>query len=219
MNHKIILPRCHLAGLMTLCLASVSALRAEAPATPAPPKLSGPPKVQVLVRENSVATAVGGSSAATPAPGGAKGGGKGQTPNPAQAAATALDAEKFTRTTKKTLTVTLVDVTGANMDVNVKTTFLGRDEAGKHEVVEEKTVENKVTLQPRKAQDFTTEEVSFTHTTAHHAAIKKGSGGAGAGGRNAVSSMIPASGHAYYGYRVEVFQGQDLVGMASSEMH
>jgi hypothetical protein len=158
-------------------------------------------------------------SAATPAPGAPKGGGKGQSPSPAQTAANALDAEKFTRTTKKTLTVTLVDLTGANMDVNVKTTFLARDEGGKHEVVDEKTVENKATLLPGKAQDFTTEEVSFTHTTAHHAPPKRGNGGMGGGGRNAISALLPASGHSYYGYRVEVFQGQDLVGMASNGMH
>jgi hypothetical protein len=31
--------------------------------------------------------------------------------------------------------------------------------------------------------------------------------------------MIPASGHAYFGYKVEVFQGEDLVGSAVSETH
>jgi hypothetical protein len=31
--------------------------------------------------------------------------------------------------------------------------------------------------------------------------------------------MEPASGHAYFGYRVEVFQGNDLVGVEASETH
>lgn len=218
MKTKIV-PRSHrlVCCCLASCLATIFTVRAETPATPAPPKLSGPPKVRVLVRENNVASAVGGGSAATP-PAAGGGGAKGASPQPnaAQAAASVLDAERFTRTTKKTLTVTLVNLTTASMDVTAKTTFLAKDEAGKHEMVEEKTLEKNVTLQPGKPEEFTTEEVSFTHTTAHYAPKKAGSGG---GGRNAVSPMIPASGHAYFGYKVQVFQGQDLVGLAASETH
>ena len=91
-----------------------------------------------------------------------------------------MDAEKFTRTTKKSLTIDVVNLTGAPMDVNVKTTFLAKDEApGKHEVLPEKTVENKLTLDPTKAGEFTTDEVSFTHTTAHRQVPQKSAGGKG----------------------------------------
>jgi hypothetical protein len=207
---------------ITLGLAAITFVHAQ---TPAPAKPSGPPKVRVIVKENTVASSPGGTSTATPAPAGAAKSpqGQGGKQGGAQAAAqSALDAEKFTRTTKKTLTVELVNLTNASIDVTAKTTFLAKDEGGKHDVVEEKTVENKVTLQPGKSGVFTTEEIDFTHTAAHHAApAKPGAGGAGgaAGGRGKLAPLMPASGHAYFGYKVQVFQGSDLVGTAANETH
>jgi len=146
----------------------------------------------------------------------------GSTPKPAAAVGNAplaklppaaSEADKFTRTTKKSLDIALVNLTTASMDVNVKTTFLAKDEAGKHEVLPEKTVDNKVTLQPGAPQSFTTEEVSFTHTAAHRPVVKA----AKPTGRGPVATVEPASGHAYFGYKVEVFQGNDLVGTALSD--
>ncbi|MDR3406573.1 MAG: hypothetical protein P4L99_29075 [Chthoniobacter sp.] len=206
-----------------LCMAAISPARAEAPAKP-----PGPPKVRVIVKENMVASKPGGTSAATPAaaatPARAQGaGGAAQAANAANAANAAADAEKYTRTTRKSFTIELVNLTTANMDVNVKTTFLGKDEVGKRDVVTEKTVENQLTLEPGKGGQFTTEEVGFTHTTAHRAEQKAGGAGGGAGGggggKAKIAPMIPASGHAYYGYKVEVFQGPDLVGTAVSDTH
>lgn len=194
----------------------LSPVRAEEAAA----KMNGPAKVRVIVKENNPPVAAGATSAATPAAaGGAKPAAGGAQQNQAQAAANAADAEKFTRTTKKSLSVALVNLTAAPMDVTAKTTFLAKDEAGKHEVVTEKTVENKVTLQPGKAGEFTTEEVSFTHTAAHRSSQKPGGGGSGGGGKPVASPMLPASGHAYFGYKVDVFQGNDLVGTAVSSGH
>ena len=202
------------------CLAAAPLMAVDA--TPHP---AGPLKVRVMVKENNVASAVGGGTGATtPAAAGAA---KAPAGKPAPAAAaqapSELDAEKYTRTTKKSLTVDLVNLTGASMDVNVKTTFLAKDEApGKHDVIPEKTVENKLTLDPTRAGEFTTEEVPFTHTTAHRQVMQKpgGAGGKGAAsGKGAIAPMIPTSGHAYFGYKVEVFQGNDLVGSAVSDNH
>src|SRR5882724_11237180 len=128
-----------------LGLVPVALIGAEA--TPSPTRPSGPPKVRVLVKENSVATTAGATSgAATPAPAGAANrpqGQGGKQPGGAGAqAASALDAEKYTRTSKKTLTIDVVNLTTAGMEVTVKATLLGKDEAGKHEVLPEKTVEN-----------------------------------------------------------------------------
>src|SRR5207253_2885649 len=119
--------------------------------------------------------AAAGAAKAPPAPGGQK-----QPPGAAQATSVA-DAEKYTHTTKKTLTISVVNLTGASMAVNVKATFMAKDEAGKHEVVPEKTVENKLTLEPTKAGEFTTEEVPFSHTTAHRQAMQQKPGGGGGG--------------------------------------
>jgi hypothetical protein len=205
--------------LSVLGFAALSVAHAEAPATPAPPKLTAVPKVRVFVRENSVATSVGSTATPTPPTVAGKGAKTAQV-NAAQQAINELDAEKFTRTSKKTLTVTLANLADAPMNVTIKSTFLGKDEGGKHDVVEEKTLEKSMTLQPGRPDEFTTEEVSFAHTAAHHAPVKKaGGGGAGAGMTRGVSPMVPASGHAYFGYRVEVFQGQELVGLAVSETH
>ena len=200
-------------------LAAAPLLAADA--TPHP---AGPPKVRVMVKENNVMTKPGGTTAAaTPAPAAGAKGGQQKAAGAAQAESP-LDAEKFTHTTKKTLTVDVVNLTAASMDVNVKTTFLAKDEAGKHEVLPEKTVDNRLTLEPSKSGEFTTEEVSFSHTAAHReSAARAGAGGAG-GWRHGrwkgkIAPMVPASGHAYVGYKVEVFQGPDLVGSAVSETH
>jgi hypothetical protein len=169
-------------------------------------------------------SAAGGTSTPTPAPAGgaapAPGAGAPPAAGAALAAANAADADKYTRTTKKTLTVEVVNLTPASMDVTVKTSFLARDEAGKHEVLTEKTVENPVTVQPARSASFTTEEVSFTHTIAHRApAPPKAGAGTGKMAATAPAPMIPTSGHAYFGYKVEVFQGPDLVGTTASETH
>jgi hypothetical protein len=209
-----------------LCLVPVTLVAVES--TPAPlSRPTGPLKVRVLVRDNNLATTAGGTNASALAPVAAGPGAKQAAPPapPAAQAMSAMDAEKYTRTTKKSLTIDVVNLTNAGMDVTVKTTFMAKDESGKHEVVPEKTVENKVTVLPGKSGQFTTEEVNFTHTTAHREAQKPGGGGGGGGkggtgGKGApLAQMIPASGHAYFGYKVEVFQGNDLVGMAASETH
>ncbi len=177
---------------------------------PAAPTLTGTAKVRVLVQDNNVATTAGGSSL-----GGAK-----ATPKPGEPPVASIkgggesDADKYTRTTKKTLTIAVVNTTGDSIDVNVKATFLAKDEGGKHDTVPEKTVENRLTLQPNKPQQYTTEEVSFTHTAAHRPIGK-----VPARGRAPIMPMEPASGHAYFGYRVEVYQGNDLVGLAVSDNH
>jgi hypothetical protein len=192
---------------------------------------AGPPKVRVIVKENNLATTAGGTGAASPTPAAGRaapakpggqqqqqqGKGAGQNPQAMQAG----DAEKYTRTTKKSLGIAVVDLTPAPMDVTVKTTFFAKDEGGKHETVVETTQEKKLTIQPGKAEEFTTEPVSFTHTAAHRDPPPKGSGGSGGkgGGKSAPAPMIPASGHAYFGYKVEVMQGSDLVGTAASENH
>lgn len=225
-------PQFHLRSIgfgILLCLAPASLVAADA--TPAP-RLSGPPKVRVMVRENNIATTAGGTTAAaTPAPGGApnrpQGPGGQQQPQPPPGAAqnSALDAERYTHTNKKSLTIDVVNLTKDGMEVTVKATFLAKDEAGKHEVLPEKTVENKLTLQPGRPGEFTTEEVSFSHTTAHYPPMQPGSGGGGGGrgggrggsGGGRPLQMVPASGHAYFGYKVEVFQGNDLVGSAMSQ--
>ncbi len=201
------------------CLAAAPLVAADA--TPHP---AGPPKVRVMVKENNVATTTGGGSGAAatpPAAAAPKGPGGQQVPAGAAQTPTAADAEKYTRSTKKSLTIDIVNLTGASMDVNVKTTFMAKDESGKHEVVPEKTVENKLTVEPTRAGEFTTEAVDFTHTSAHREAMPKPGGGGGGkgGGKSPPAPMIPASGHAYFGYKVEVFQGNDLVGSTASENH
>jgi len=82
-------------------------------------------------------------------------------------------------------------------------------------------LENKVTLLPNRPESFTTEEVPFTHMTAHRGpAPKTGTGAGGTAKRGGpIAPMEPACGHAYFGYRVEVFQGNDLVGVEASEIH
>ena len=126
---------------------------------------------------------------------------------PTKTPSTATGPDPYTHTANKNLTVMVGNTTTESLDVTVKVTFLGKDEAGKHEIVTEKTVENKLTLAPSKSETFTTEDVSFTHTSAHRVAPKGGAKGA-------KPENIPASGHAYAGYKVEVFQGSDLVGSA-----
>jgi hypothetical protein len=203
-----------------LGLALVPVARAQT-ATPAP---AGPIKVRVLVQENMGGTAPSGSSAATPAPI-RPAAAAGQTPAPAaaKAAIAAADMKTYTRTSNKSFTITVVNITPASMDVIVKTNVLAKDEAGKHEVLTEKVLENKLTILPGKPNTFTTEDVTFTHTTAHRGPSPKagGGGGGGGGGKKGgpIAPMEPASGHAYFGYKVEVFQGNDLVGSAASETH
>ena len=205
------------------CLAALPAVHGEAAAGGAPTPTPGPPKVRVMVRDNNIATTLGGLTAANaPAPvaaGPAKPG-----PSPAKGAAVAVkesvaDLDKWTHTTKKSLTIDMVNMTNQPVDVNVKSTFLAKDEGpGKHEVMPEKTVENKVTLVPGKPAQFTTDEVDFIHTAYHYPPPPKGSGGGGKG-KAAIVLPVPASGHAYFGYKVEVFQGNELIGFAQSENH
>jgi hypothetical protein len=207
-----------------LCLATLPAVHGEATPGASPTPRPGPAKVRVMARDNNLATTMGGlTSANAPAPvaaGPAKPG-----PSPAKGAAVAVkesvaDLDKWTHTTKKSLTVEMVNLTTQSLEVNVKSTFLAKDEAGKHEVMPEKTVENKVTLEPGKPAQFTTDEVDFIHTAFHYPPAPKNSGGGGGkGGKGPVVLPVPASGHAYFGYKIEVFQGNDLVGWAVSENH
>jgi len=188
-------------------------------ATPSATPPPGPAKVRVIVQENNISatggSGLGGAAAspkASPPPGNA--------PVATRAKESPKDAatdDKYTHTSKKTLTVGVVSLTTSPMDVTVKSTFLAKDEGGKHEIVSEKTVENKVTLQPGKPEQFTTEEVTFSHMTSHYPPQKAGTG-KGKGGGPPVK-MEPASGHSYFGYKVEVFQGNDLVGTAVSANH
>jgi hypothetical protein len=200
-----------LAALLSLTLLPLA--RAQAP-TQAP----GAPKVRVFVRENDGATVPGGATAATPAPSKAGKAGAGAAAGATQATS-AEDAMNYTRTTRKSLSVDVVNITAAPMDVVVKSNFLAKDEAGTHGMVTEKTLENKLSLAPGKTERFTTEEVPFTHTAAHLGPKPKAAAGASAKGRGPVSKMEPASGHAYFGYKVDVFQGGDLVGSAVSDSH
>ena len=124
--------------------------------------------------------------------------------------------KSFTHTTNKSFKITVVNLTAASMEVNVKTEVLGKDETGKHETVIEKTLENKLTLLPGTPNTFTTDEVPFTHTTAHRGTPPTKTGNAK---RAPIAPMEPASGHSYFGYKVEVFQGNDLVGSTASENH
>ena len=164
------------------CLAAAPLIGADAT-----PKPAGPPKVRVMVKENNIASTAGAGPGATATPAAKPAakpaqGGKQAPPAAAQATSTE-DAEKYTHTTKKSLTIAVVNLTGASMDVNVRTTFMAKDEAGKHEIIPEKTVENKLTLDPARPGEFTTEEVSFAHTTAHRQAPQKAAGGK-AGGKS-----------------------------------
>jgi hypothetical protein len=100
------------------------------------------------------------------------------------------------------------------MDLRVKTTFLGREEAGAHDVRAVKSTETKLTVVPGRTEEFDTAEVGFEHTSPHRSPAK-----AKVGGRPAAAPMTPASGLDYFGYKVEAFQGNDLVGSAESENH
>jgi hypothetical protein len=206
-----------------LCLGALPAVHGEATATagagsPTPPP--GPPKVRVMVQDNNIATTKGGltaTNAAAPAPVATGPGKAAATPKGVVAVKESVaDLDKWTHTTKKSLTIEMGNLTAQPIDVNVKSTFLAKDEAGKHDVMPEKTVENKVTLVPGKAAQITTDEVDFIHTAFHHPPPPK----TGGGGKNApITLPVPASGHAYFGYKVEVFVGNDLGGSAVSENH
>ncbi len=230
---KTVLPQLPFASLClgaVFCLAALPTVHGEAAAAAAggsPTPVPGPPKVRVMVRDNNLATTMGGLTAANataPAPvavGPAKPGAspaKGTTA-PVVVKESTADLDKWTRTTKKSLTVDMVNMTNQPIDVNVKSTFLAKDESGKHEVMPEKTVENKVTLQPGKPAQITTDEVDFVHTAYHLPLPPKSSGGAKGGGKGTVVVPVPASGHAYFGYKVEVFLGNDLIGSAVSDNH
>ena len=198
-------------------MSSAPMVRGQA-ATPSAKPPAGPAKVRVIVQENNISATGGGglgtaaaSPKASPAPGNAPVATRSQ-----QSAKDAATDDKYTHTSKKTLTVGVVNLTNAPMDVNVKSNFLGKDEGGKHEVVTEKTLEKTLTLQPGKPEQFTTEEVVFMHMTSHYPPQKAGAG-KGKGGPPV--KMEPASGHSYFGYKVEVFQGNDLVGTAVSANH
>jgi hypothetical protein len=174
-------------------------------------------KVRVMVSENNISSTPGsgtlgsGAGAATPPVAGKPAGqpGKSGAATPAASASFTADMQAYTHTTKKSLTIQVVNVTNDPIDVTVKATFLGKDEVGKHEVAPESTLEKKLTIQPGKPESYTTEEVSFTHTTAHRGAAPKGK----------PAAMEPASGHSYFGYKVEVLQGSDVVGSAVSANH
>lgn len=124
---------------------------------------------------------------------------------PVEAASKGDDAF-YTHTAKKTLFIALVNLTPQTMEITVKTTFLAKDEVG-HDIEVAKTVETKNTVMPGKPLEFATEEVSFQHMSAHK---PKGP---------PPVKTIPASGQTYFGYKVEVFQGADLVGGTASATH
>jgi hypothetical protein len=202
------------------CLAALPAVHGEPAAGGSPTPPPGPPKVRVMVRDNNIATTMGGLTAANaPAPVAAGPAKPGASPAKGAAAVkeSVADLDKWTHTTKKSLTIDMVNMTNQPIDVNVKSTFLAKDETGKHEVMPEKTVENKVTLAPGKPAEFTTDEVDFTHTSMHRAPAPKSSGAISKNPKPV--PMEPASGHAYFGYKVEVFQGNDLIGSAVSDNH
>jgi hypothetical protein len=226
---KTVYPQLPFASLClgaVFCLAALPAVEgAGAAAGASPTPVPGPPKVRLMVRDNNIATTLGGLTAtnapapvatgpAKPGPSPAKG-----TTAPVAVKESVADLDKWTHTTKKSLTVDMVNMTNQPIEVNVKSTFMAKDEAGKHEVMPEKTVENKVTLQPGKPAQFTTDEVDFIHTAYHLPPPPKSSGGAKGGGKGTVVLAVPASGHAYFGYKVEVFLGNDLIGSAVSENH
>lgn len=111
--------------------------------------------------------------------------------------------DMYTHSTNHSLTIAVVNTTRESLELTIKATFLGKDEGGKHEVGPDKTLEKKVTLEPGKSEEYTSEEVTFTHTSAHRTAP------AGKGGK---PTNVPASGKQYVGYKVEVYSGNDLVG-------
>lgn len=111
--------------------------------------------------------------------------------------------EMYTHSSNHSLTITLVNTTKESLDLTVKTTFIVRDEGGKHEVGPDKPIEKKVTLEPGKSEEFTTDEVTYSHTSAHRIAPA---------GKGAKATNVPASGKQYVGYKVEVYSGNDLVG-------
>jgi hypothetical protein len=191
-----------------LLLAAACSLLARAQADPAS-------KVRVLVSENNIEAPLGGSAAATPAPPPAAGQGGKKAAAPAASANFLADMQAYTHTARKSLTIQVMNVTNEPIDVTVKANFLGKDEAGKHDIVTESTLEKKLTLQPGQPQKYTTDEVAFTHTTAHRGPAPKG----GAGMHGKPAPMEPASGHNYFGYKVEVVQGSNVVGSAVSENH
>jgi len=197
------------------CLVSLPSARGQASApTAASTPPPGPPKVRLIVKENNLMGTAGGlgGTTATPKPAAQPG----NAPVATLPKGAAEEADKYTHTTKKSLEIAVVNLTNASIDVNVKATFLARDEApGKHEIVPEKTVEKQLTLLPGKPQTYTTEEVGFTHTMSHRPPAKPGTGK----GRVPPTTPEPASGHSYTGYKVEVFQGNDLVGSAMSDTH
>ena len=119
----------------------------------------------------------------------------------------------YSHTNNKSLSISLVNTARQDLKLNVKITFLAQDQGGNHEIVAEKTVESGRTIAAGKSDVFTTDEVSFTHTSAHREAPKTGAGGGGP-----APGLTPASGHIYAGYKVEVFRGSEIVGTASSDV-
>ena len=119
----------------------------------------------------------------------------------------------YSHTNNKSLSISLVNTARQDLRLKVKVTFLAQDQGGNHEILGEKTIESEKTIAAGKSDLFTTDEVSFTHTSAHREAPK-----AGAPGGGPASILTPASGHIYAGYKVEVFHGGDIVGTASSDV-
>ena len=183
--------------------------------TPAPlPRAAGPSKVRVLVTENmGESTVPKPSGAAEPgAPTAAPVAGK-SAPKAGGYAAKGAKEAIYTHSTTKSLNVRVANLTPQPLDVTVKTTFLAKDEGDKNKIVTEKSVENKLTVVPGKSEEFKTEDVTFTHTTAHRQPM---AGGGSLNGRGKIMPMEPASGHNYSGYKVEVYEGAVLVGSAAS---
>ena len=158
-------------------------------------------KVRVMVKENQVKASAPTKDEKPDKP---KANNNNNGVKPAQPPKTDTKKEDaYTHTSGHTLTITVVNTTQESLDLTIKATFMAKDEGGKHEVGPDKTLEKKITLEPGKSEEYTTDEQVFSHTAAHRTAPK-------AKGEKPLN--VAASGKQYVGYKVEVFSGNDLVG-------
>lgn len=109
----------------------------------------------------------------------------------------------------KKLTIRLTNHTAETMtDLEVKVTFYARDLTADRDVAE-KTLKIKASVAPRRDATVTTDAVTFTYTPDHGVQVK--------GRRGRVSSKrVPASGHRYAGYSIEISNKTALVGESYS---
>jgi hypothetical protein len=109
----------------------------------------------------------------------------------------------------KTLKMTLNNHTNEDIkSATVRVIFYARD-LTKDSTIVEKTLEKTVILPARKELSITMDSVTFNYTPDHGSTVK--------GRRGKVTSKrVPASGHRYAGYSVQLIEAGKVVGWSSS---